>query len=217
MGSKDPNIDAKAAFPVPFRHPDDPLYRVVSSFFSKLPDELILFTDRVEALPTIGWLVPESQDLRVLPSLGIRFESAAQPRIVMQLAYVELAKLTTMPGVHRLNQAWARGVGEILMRRAWLDDLTFAMLNAGHIDLTIIDERQDIPGDAIISESAKWLILAFAWRSWEYRKVKWGARATETVELGIYGSMKEDNLRRICRKAGLLKPHSVKSRRHQAR
>ncbi len=166
-----------------------------------------LVTNSARERPSVGYFVPAKCSLDAVPA--VRFE-VLQSQIDLSQGLVPAPCISEMPWSIKLNGKWAvEFVNHRLISDTMCDgDIDFALANyygsKGHIE----ELKEVMPFSGVNFEKRSnttiYLCIAFLWNYWVKSNVKWSARAVEVTELGIKDSMQEDNLRRICKDAGLL-------------
>ena len=180
-----------------------------------------LVTNSAKERPTLGYFVPAKCSLDAVPA--VRFEvlqkelatdlrgaSTTKSQIDFRQGLVPAPCISKMRSSIELNGKWAVEFVNDRLIRGTMDegDIDFALANyygsKGHIK----DLKEVMPFSGVNLEKRSntriYLCIAFLWNHWVKSNVTWSARAVEVTELGIRSSMEEDNLRRICKDAGLL-------------
>jgi len=194
------------------RDDENPDYRVVREFLNQPQRAFALLTKSVTESPVEGLFVPTSCSLHLCPAIHLKKiepkGGAPHGTIIAYQTVVGSAYLRSLKGVLPLQQNWARLLGDdLIIDAVATEDLEFAVWN--YLKRTGHDPEcrsRPLLRYAPDDERIKFLKIALNWQHWEHEKVKWDARAWEVIDSGIVHSMSEDNLRRICKKAGLLKP-----------
>jgi len=203
----DPNDNEEKAWESEERNEN---YRVIKEFLNQPQKTFSLFVSSLSEPPTEGFFVPQSSSLHVLPAIHLRkIHAKGESRrgsISLNARLILSNSLNSMKGLS-LSQDWAIYLGMDLINLIVLPQMLEVAV-ANYLVKTGHKPRLATPVQWFEEEGERldFLRIALDWSYWELQGLKWFRRTSEAIEFGSIQNMTEDNFRKKCKKAGLLKP-----------